>query len=66
MSFREVLTRRDAVLFLEDVPVAQLAREHGTPLYAYSRSALIERAERLLAREVAIAAREQRAREVMQ
>jgi diaminopimelate decarboxylase len=47
MSFRDVLTRRDAALFLEDVPVAELAREYGTPLYAYSRSALVERAERL-------------------
>ncbi len=49
MSFSEVLTRRGAALFLEDVPIERLAEEYGTPLYAYSRSALIERAGRLLA-----------------
>ena len=49
MSFREVLSRRGGALFLEDVPIAELAREHGTPLYAYSRSALLERVDRLRA-----------------
>jgi diaminopimelate decarboxylase len=46
VSFREVLTRRGDRLHLEDVPVARLAEEFDTPLYAYSRSALVERAER--------------------
>ena len=46
MSFRELLSRRDGALYLEDVPLAELARRYDTPLYAYSRSALRERAER--------------------
>lgn len=46
MSFREVLTRRGDRLHLEDVAVARLAEEFDTPLYAYSRAALVERAER--------------------
>ena len=49
MSFREALSSRDGALFLEDVAIAELAREYGTPLYAYSRSALLERADRLRA-----------------
>jgi len=49
MSFLEVLTRRDGALYLEDVPVAELARRFDTPLYAYSRSALVERVERMQA-----------------
>lgn len=47
MSFREVLTRREAALYLEQVAVADLAERFGTPLYVYSRGALIERVERL-------------------
>lgn len=47
MSFRDVLTRRDRGLSLEEVPVAELVERYGTPLYAYSRSALRERAERI-------------------
>ena len=47
MSFRDVLSRRDGALLFEDVPVAQLAEAFDTPLYAYSRSALRERALRL-------------------
>jgi diaminopimelate decarboxylase len=46
VSFREVLTRREGRLYLEGVAVARLAEEFDTPLYAYSRGALIERAER--------------------
>ncbi len=33
MSFREVLTRREAALYLEEVAVADLAERFGTPLY---------------------------------
>ncbi len=47
MSFREVPTRRDGALYLEEVPVAELAERFGTPLYAYSRNGLVERVERL-------------------
>lgn len=47
MSYREVLTRRDGALFLEEVAIAELASRHGTPLYVYSRSALSERIDRL-------------------
>jgi diaminopimelate decarboxylase len=46
MSERDPLSRRGDALYLDEVPVAQLAREWGTPLYAYSRSSLIERASR--------------------
>ncbi len=46
MSERACLSRRDGALYLDEVPVASLAREWGTPLYAYSRSALVERASR--------------------
>jgi diaminopimelate decarboxylase len=35
--------RRDAVLHCEGVPVPELVAEHGTPLYVYSRTAIIER-----------------------
>ena len=40
------LNRRGDRLYLEDVPVARLVEEFGTPLYAYGRTALRERAER--------------------
>ena len=40
------LNRRGERLYLEDVPVARLVEEFGTPLYAYGRTALRERAER--------------------
>lgn len=33
---------RDGHLFIEDRHVAALAREHGTPLYAYSQTAMLE------------------------
>jgi diaminopimelate decarboxylase len=46
---RDALTRRAGALFVEDVPFEELAHEHGTPLYVYSRSALTERATRMLA-----------------
>jgi diaminopimelate decarboxylase len=39
---REVFRRRDGVLYCEDCSLKQLAREIGTPLYVYSRSALEE------------------------
>ncbi|MEY4754024.1 MAG: hypothetical protein RJA44_1699, partial [Pseudomonadota bacterium] len=35
------LARRGPDLHLEDVPLAELAREHGTPLYVYSRGAML-------------------------
>ena len=34
---------RDGELCCEDVPLARLAAEHGTPLYVYSRGALLAR-----------------------
>lgn len=34
------LSQRGAELQLEDVPLAELAARHGTPLYAYSRNAM--------------------------
>jgi diaminopimelate decarboxylase len=46
VTFREVLSRRGERLYLEEVPVARLAEEFDTPLYAYSQGALAERAER--------------------
>ena len=49
MSLREPLARRDGVLCLEEVPVRELAERFDTPLYAYSRGALRERALRLSA-----------------
>jgi diaminopimelate decarboxylase len=35
------LSFRGADLFLEDVKLADLAREHGTPLYVYSKAAML-------------------------
>jgi diaminopimelate decarboxylase len=32
---------RDGELYCEDVPVAELARKHGTPLYVYSAAAFV-------------------------
>jgi diaminopimelate decarboxylase len=46
MIDRDCLSRRGGALYLDDVPVAGLARAFGTPLYAYSRSWLWERASR--------------------
>jgi diaminopimelate decarboxylase len=34
---------RDRTLYCEDVPAALLVAEHGTPLYVYSRTAIVER-----------------------
>ncbi len=34
------LTRRDGILYVEDVPLAEVAAEFGTPCYLYSRAAL--------------------------
>ena len=36
------LAYRGAELFLEDCSLAELAKRYGTPLYAYSRSAMLE------------------------
>ena len=36
------LNRQDGQLLLEDVPLASLAREHGTPLFAYSKAAMLD------------------------
>ena len=44
------LQRRGDSLYLEDVPIARLAEEYDTPLYAYSRSALRDRARVLRSR----------------
>jgi len=35
------LSFRGADLFLEDAKLADLAREHGTPLYVYSKAAML-------------------------
>ena len=35
-------TYRDGQLFAEDVPLASLAQTYGTPLYVYSRKALVD------------------------
>ncbi|MBI5938397.1 MAG: diaminopimelate decarboxylase [Betaproteobacteria bacterium] len=35
-----LLTRRDGHLFFEDVALDEIARDHGTPTYVYSRAAL--------------------------
>ena len=43
---RRPLERRGDRLYLEGVPIARLAEEFDTPLYAYSRGLLRERAER--------------------
>ena len=34
---------RDHTLYLEDVPLADIARREGTPCYVYSRAAILER-----------------------
>src|SRR5690349_2915848 len=34
---------RDAELYCEDMPLAELAARFGTPLYVYSRAAMAER-----------------------
>ena len=34
---------RDQTLYLEDVPLADVAKRHGTPCYVYSRAALLGR-----------------------
>ena len=34
---------RDRQLYCEDVPAEVLVAEHGTPLYVYSRTAIVER-----------------------
>jgi len=34
---------RDQTLYLEDVPLADIAKRHGTPCYVYSRAALLGR-----------------------
>jgi len=47
MSFADVLSRRGGALYLDDVSIRDLVRDYDTPLYAYSRSGLIERAQRL-------------------
>lgn len=38
---------RQGALHCEDAPVAALAEEHGTPLYVYSRTSMVERLARL-------------------
>ena len=40
-------TRRDGVLFAEDVPLPRIAQGAGTPTYVYSAAVLRDRAERL-------------------
>ena len=34
---------RDQTLYLEEVPLADIARREGTPSYVYSRSAILDR-----------------------
>jgi len=46
MTFQEVLAHQDGALRLAGVPVRELAERFDTPLYAYARSALLERARR--------------------
>ena len=36
----EPFVYRDGSLFVENVPLADIARDHGTPTYVYSRSAI--------------------------
>jgi diaminopimelate decarboxylase len=36
---------RDQTLYLEDVPLADIARRQGTPAYVYSRAAILDRFE---------------------
>ena len=33
--------RRDGQLFVEDVPMQELARQHGTPVFVYSKAAML-------------------------
>lgn len=40
MELLDPFVPRDGELYCEDVPVARMAREQGTPLYVYSRAAL--------------------------
>ena len=47
---------RDGVLFAEDVPLARIAEEIGTPVYVYSRATL-ERHARVFQESVAVAGR---------
>ncbi|PPE75243.1 diaminopimelate decarboxylase [Solimonas fluminis] len=39
----DAFTYRDGQLLAEQIPVTELAARHGTPLYLYSRNALLER-----------------------
>jgi diaminopimelate decarboxylase len=39
----EVMRYRDRALYLEDVPLADIARRHGTPSYVYSSAAILNR-----------------------
>ena len=34
---------RDQTLYLEELPLADIARREGTPSYVYSRAAILER-----------------------
>jgi diaminopimelate decarboxylase len=43
MELLDPVVLRKGELYCEDVPVARLAREVGTPLYVYSRAALVNR-----------------------
>jgi diaminopimelate decarboxylase len=43
MELLDPVVLREGELYCEDVPVARLAREVGTPLYVYSRAALVNR-----------------------
>ena len=43
MELLDPFVTRDGELYCEDVPVARMARELGTPLYVYSRAALANR-----------------------
>ncbi len=38
---------RDHVLHCEDVPVSELARAYGTPLYVYSEATLVHHLQRI-------------------
>ena len=39
------LTLRHGELHFEDVPLERLAREHGTPLFVYSKAAILQAIE---------------------
>jgi diaminopimelate decarboxylase len=41
MQITQEIYYKNKQLYIEDIPVADLAKTHGTPLYIYSRSALI-------------------------